>query len=339
MDEQGSNLAPIQLSVIIPTCNRKSLLRQALESLVAQGLPGDAYEVIVVDDGTPGGVEELLELSLPYRLTILKQQNSGATSARNRGAQHSQGEVLVFLDDDIAIHPGGLAALLAHCQQNENTVYLGALTLPDDLQRKSIFARLSPDARPVSGGDEPISFQFCTTGLLGVRRKDFFAQGMFQNPTGGWPNWDDVDFGYRLSQEGYQFMRCTHAVGEHHDYAMLSLEASCERLYRASQSAVALFRRHPELQRQIPMFRDALPVDVRADPAGLVVRKLLRRVSSTRLALKLLDGLRRWLERSYPNPGLLRSIYRWICGGTIYRGYQQGLKDLRVRQEVSACQV
>ena len=83
MDEQGSDLAPIQLSVIIPTCNRKSLLRQALESLVAQGLPGESCEVIVVDDGTPGGVDELLELSLPYRLTILKQQNSGATSARN----------------------------------------------------------------------------------------------------------------------------------------------------------------------------------------------------------------------------------------------------------------
>ena len=108
MDGRVINLSQIQLSVIIPTYNRKALLRQALQSLVAQGLPQDAYEVIVVDDGTPEGVDEVLALHLPYRLALLKQQNGGATSARNHGAQHSQGQVLVFLDDDIAIRAGGL---------------------------------------------------------------------------------------------------------------------------------------------------------------------------------------------------------------------------------------
>ena len=339
MGRRVNDLSQIQLSVIIPTYNRKALLRQALESLVDQGLRQDAYEVIVVDDGTPGGVDEVLALPLPYYLAILKQQNGGATSARNHGAQHSQGEVLVFLDDDIAIRAGGLSALLEHCQQTEHTIYLGALTLPGEMLNNSIFARLSPDAAPVSGEDEPIAFQFCTTGLLAVRREDFFALGLFQDPTGGWPNWDDVDFGYRASLENYIFIRCKHAVGEHYDYAMLSLEASSERLYRASRSAVVLFQRHPELRAQIPMFRDALPVDLSADSAGLVVRKLLRRTFSTRLAARILDGVRKWLERSYPNPSLLRPLYRWISGGYIYRGYQQGLADQRVIQDVNACQV
>lgn len=43
------------------------------------------------------------------------------------------------------------------------------------------------------------------TGLIAIKKSDFFGLGMFQDPTGGWPNWDDVDFGYRAVKVGFYY--------------------------------------------------------------------------------------------------------------------------------------
>lgn len=53
------NPAAPQVSVIIPTYNREAELQATLESLAAQRLPTDAYEVIVADDGSTDSTAEV----------------------------------------------------------------------------------------------------------------------------------------------------------------------------------------------------------------------------------------------------------------------------------------
>lgn len=99
--------APVTaLSVIIPTYNRAALLRDALETLVAQDAPDGLFEVVVVDDGstdaTPGAARRF-EDRLPLR--VVRQENAGLNVARNTGAEAATAPVLAFLDDDVLLPP------------------------------------------------------------------------------------------------------------------------------------------------------------------------------------------------------------------------------------------
>lgn len=85
------------VSVIIPTYNSGSYLKEAVESALGQDYPN--LEVIVIDDGS---TDESLSLLRPYfnRVLIISSQNFGAASARNFGILASSSEYLAFLDSD-----------------------------------------------------------------------------------------------------------------------------------------------------------------------------------------------------------------------------------------------
>ena len=322
--------APL-VSVIIPTHNRKNALRRTLGSLARQTLPPDRYEVVVVDDGSTDNTRLLTNELYLFPLEYLSREGGGATLARNDGALHSGGSVLVFVDDDITVSPETLEALYYECVGQPRAVVIGTLVTPEEI-KASVFARLNADA-PVGGdarrADSELPFSDCKTGLLAIRRDDFFALGQFQDPTGGWPNWDDVEFGYRAYQAGFHFWQSGRAVGEHRDYSLTDLAASCLRWQRASKAAVRLFQKYPGIRPHISMFYDKTPIAWRRDPPGLILRKLVRRAAASRPVLDGMEWIGRALEKHYPSPALLRPLYRWIIGGYIFWGFKLGLEDAR----------
>ncbi len=97
----------MKLSVIIATRDRPQELERCLRSLAGQERKPD--EVIIVDASLPPwqGWEEF---PFPVRRCTAEP---GLTRQRNLGFQLSQGEVIVYLDDDVELEPGYLAALLA----------------------------------------------------------------------------------------------------------------------------------------------------------------------------------------------------------------------------------
>lgn len=84
-------------SVVIPTYNRREMLRDALASIWSQTFSD--YEVIVVDDGSTDGTRESLA-SANAPLRFLTQSHRGPGAARNLGIREAQGEYLAFLDSD-----------------------------------------------------------------------------------------------------------------------------------------------------------------------------------------------------------------------------------------------
>jgi glycosyltransferase involved in cell wall biosynthesis len=319
-----------RISAIIPTRDRPNALRRTLGSLARQTLPPDTFEVIVVDDGSAGSLEAVVAEQFLFELRYLRREGGGATLARNAGAACSRGGLLVFLDDDITLLAETLAALADECARRERGVVIGTLITPEEI-KLSMFARLNADepaqAEAALGGSWPVHFTRCKTGLLAIRREDFFALGQFQDPTGGWPNWDDVEFGYRAHQAGFQFWQSAQAVGEHRDHSLVDLKASCLRWQHASRSAVRLFQRFPGLRPHIPMLHDKTPIGWGRDTLGLIARKLVRQAASSRPMLGLLERFGRLLERRYPSPALLRPLYRWIVGGYMFWGVRMGLED------------
>lgn len=95
--------APMRFSIIVPTYNRPRQLAACLQALSQSNYPRERFEVIVVDDGSPTSLETIVApFGEQMHLTLFKQSNAGPAAARNTGAQHAQGEYLVFTDDDCA---------------------------------------------------------------------------------------------------------------------------------------------------------------------------------------------------------------------------------------------
>lgn len=85
------------LSVIIPTFNRASLLRRAVQSVQSQSLKPD--EIIVVDDGSIDDTAIMIKHNFPT-VKYYYQENKGISAARNAGINMASGEWIAFLDSD-----------------------------------------------------------------------------------------------------------------------------------------------------------------------------------------------------------------------------------------------
>ncbi len=94
----GKNAAP-QVSIIIPTYNRRHLIQRALESIFAQSYQN--FEIIVVDDNSIDNTRQLIsdinDLRIKY---IYLDKRKGAAFARNVGIKESQGRYIGFADSD-----------------------------------------------------------------------------------------------------------------------------------------------------------------------------------------------------------------------------------------------
>lgn len=86
----------ISFSIIIPSYNRANTLDRAIRSVLVQSY--HACEVVVVDDGSTDNTRNVLE-SFP-QVIYHYQVNSGVSAARNKGAEISSGDWLIFLDSD-----------------------------------------------------------------------------------------------------------------------------------------------------------------------------------------------------------------------------------------------
>lgn len=92
------------VSVIVPHYCQPEALALCLESLRAQTLPADQFEIVVVDNNSPSGLDAV-EQVVGSNTTLVVELAKGAGPARNRGAAQSSGEILAFIDADCVASP------------------------------------------------------------------------------------------------------------------------------------------------------------------------------------------------------------------------------------------
>lgn len=100
------------ISVIIPTFNRPAKLEQCLQAIEGIRYSRDAFEVIVVDDGSPKPLDAVVARfanRMPVRM--IRQNNNGPAAARNTGLAAARGEIAAFTDDDCFPAPDWLDQL------------------------------------------------------------------------------------------------------------------------------------------------------------------------------------------------------------------------------------
>ena len=108
-----------EVSVILPTYNRGWILKEAIDSILAQEFKD--FELIVVDDGSTDNTGEILD-SYEQDILVVRQPNKGVSAARNRGIDAAEGRLIAFLDSDYLWLPRKLSSQVDFFNSNPAAV-------------------------------------------------------------------------------------------------------------------------------------------------------------------------------------------------------------------------
>jgi glycosyltransferase involved in cell wall biosynthesis len=227
---------------VVPTFNRRESLRRLLDALAAQTYPAADFEVIVVDDGSTDGTNQMLEqLRPPYRLRTLWQANAGPALARNRGVASARGALIVFLDDDVEPLPELLAEHVAAHGDASDLIVIGPMSPPADWPRPAWVRweeeMLLAQYRAMLAGEYPCTARQFYTGNASLPRARFLEAGGFD---GTFRRAEDVELAYRLRDRGARFNFNPRADVKH--FASRSFDAWCRTPYQYGRYDVAMGR-------------------------------------------------------------------------------------------------
>jgi glycosyltransferase involved in cell wall biosynthesis len=188
------------ISVIIPHLNQPEALEACLASLDIQTINRDAFEIIVVDNGSRS-----LPLEIVRRhpgVSLLEERRPGPGPARNAGVAASHGRFLAFIDADCRADPNWLATVAKRLESAAPYTVLGG-----DVQ---IWRSGDERLQAIEAYESVFAYRFklyiekhgySGTGNLAMRRSDFDVVG----PFGGIEVAEDMDWGRRAREAGRRF--------------------------------------------------------------------------------------------------------------------------------------
>lgn len=191
------------VSVIIPAYNVAPFIRETLDSVFAQTLAD--YEVIVVNDGSPD-TEEFERAIEPYRerLCYVRQENGGASVARNAGLRLARGAWVAFLDADDLWLPTYLEEQFRFIREhNCDLACADALIFGTSADAGQTYMEAVMESAPASGEVTFIDLvsserSLITSGVV-ARRDLIFEVGLFDEAL---RNAQDFDLWLRLARHG-----------------------------------------------------------------------------------------------------------------------------------------
>jgi glycosyltransferase involved in cell wall biosynthesis len=199
----------MRFSVVVPTFNRKDILRQCLDALMAQDYAD--YEVIVVDDGSTDGTNEMIGAEFP-QVKYLYEVNQGQAVARNTGIHAAIGEIVAFTDDDNLVPSDWLSQIASGYRRYPDvTGVAGRMEPPESVWRVNVFARLelwntwyvyglSPDRLEFAGEGSDVPG---ATNNASYRRTALIAVGGFLSTPSKRVVGEERELRERLCAQGY----------------------------------------------------------------------------------------------------------------------------------------
>ena len=114
------------LSIIIPVYNVEHFIHSCINSVFSQGLEDDAFEVIIVNDGSEDkSIDQITDfLDNHTNIIYIDLPHKGVSVARNYGIQIAHGKYIVFVDSDDVLVPGALHNLRKYYEQNQYDIVI-----------------------------------------------------------------------------------------------------------------------------------------------------------------------------------------------------------------------
>ena len=238
----------MNVSVVIPTFNRKPILEKCLKALENQKLNNNisTYEVIVVDDGSTDGTSSWIRNNKDYlpHVVLFEQKHGGPALGRNLGVMKSKNEIIIFIDSDLIVLEDFIVShveklLLSWKKSNKKCFTYGSVINTSNFRY--------PESEPYKLTD--ISFAYFATGNVAISRELLLDIGLFDTSFSLY-GWEDLELGERLKKIGTKLIKCPEAVGYHwhppFDLDQIKSLISQER--ERARMALLFFKKHPNLR-------------------------------------------------------------------------------------------
>jgi glycosyltransferase involved in cell wall biosynthesis len=193
-NKESDNKDGRKVSVIIPTYNRSSYLKRAIQSVLNQN--HDNIEVIVVDDTSTDNTEEVVQSFHDDRIIYIKnEKNKGANFSRNVGLKKATGTYISFLDDDDYFSDTDkLKEQIRLLDENKNVVFVAC-----GYYDKSIDKKRFPTVKGKVDKELLLSFSNIETSTIMIRKDIIEKIGYLDECL---PSEQNHDFFYRISKMG-----------------------------------------------------------------------------------------------------------------------------------------
>lgn len=241
------------LSVVIPTHNRSDSAVRLAKALDAQECKVP-FEIIFALDGCRDDTKIMLEsLSLKRPLKIVELDGRGAAAARNKGAASAEGDILLFVDDDIVPQPNMLSAHIAH-RISEESLVVGPYPYGPDMPVNPLdffirdwwHVRFQALAVPT----HVFTYKDCLTGNLSMSRRMFENAGSFDEIFEK-DGREDYELGVRLLKLGGRMTFAPDALAYH--YPKNKPKSLLRKWYTFGKADVRFAQKQPEVFWSLPM--------------------------------------------------------------------------------------
>ncbi len=241
-----------ELSLIIPTRDRASILARCLDALTAQQVDADV-QVIVVDDGSRDRTSVVL--AQHPGVQAIHQESRGGPAALNAGVAHATARVVMFLDDDAIATPGLLQRHLDfhRARPGSREALVGPVTWAPQLEVTHHMTWLEEGGplfafNTISDPDDVDWRHFCTANVS--VKQELLGSDPFDATL---ERFTDAELGYRLAQRGMRLHYDACALVYH--WRIDTPESTDRRMRVVGRAARMVHLKHPEIAEPPPPFR------------------------------------------------------------------------------------
>ena len=309
------------ISVVIPTLNRAELLTRTIESIESQTVSRNRYEVIVVDNNSTDDTQLVLaDCADRYpNLRFTSEIRPGAAATRNAGLQCADGDIVLFIDDDIEADPELIEGHLRCHDEYSDVSGIGTIRTQWESTRDP-FLRYLRDRRiynPHTLGSGEMDFSYYHTGNVSTSRDMLNAVGGFDERFSVY-GMEDIELGYRLEHIGCRMVSSPNSVGTHHYFP--SFEQFTARCEQAGFSLGLMISLHPELRNR---FTENSALSGLLRPFHKAYRVVVPLVEPLVRTLNMLESR----QGTGPVSAPLGFHYNWALRYHFFVGYSRYLSD------------
>ena len=246
--------------VIIPTFQRRVFVEEAVTHLLATDFPHERLELFISDGGsTDGSAERVRELAgqTNIKLTWYSDKDLRVSAARHYAIEHTDADIVLFLDDDCITRPNWVRALAEPLARGDADITAGSDRAPDDdpflAQCEDVAFGSLIGSGGVRGDASGPSVEFCPMSCnMGLLRKTMVDLGSFDERL---RFVEDTEFVYRARKHGCKVAHIPEATVLHRRRA--TIRGVCHHNYVRGYGRTYLQKRYPD-QRQFAFFLPAL---------------------------------------------------------------------------------
>ncbi len=237
----------MKISLIIPSYNPALKLPQTLDALIVQSKLIDELIIVVDKKNYSNEVKSMLETySSRFNLRILIQDISGRGRSRNKGAESSNGDILMFLDDDMLAEKDLIEKHIQYHSNNPGIIVSGnGYRKPEDSNYSfgDFLINMEKGWKESSlvAGDVTLDKFNFTACNMSLPKKIFEQLGGFDIQ---FTDSEDFDFAIRAYYKGIRIVYDRMVLAWHNDWPTLMNFVRRHNEYKKAKKDV--FEKHPE---------------------------------------------------------------------------------------------